>query len=186
MKNKTYDLTETELRKIACLCQQEQGTIPGIRAEASLMANLLETTPIYAKTFGSNIYDFVRNSKWFSRAAYWMDYGSASSAAVEAVRDVLVRGNRFFPGDFVNEHDCFSDIREARNDGKLIDKRDRSSYIQDKTVIKNTYGSVYTFYAFPDAHTDPFGYTSSARRWNFEKTQTAEQSADFILVEVVE
>ena len=82
MNNKTYDLTETELLKIARLCQQEQGSLPGIRAEASLMANILETTPAYSRVYGSDIYSFARNSRWFSRAAHWMDSGSASSAAV--------------------------------------------------------------------------------------------------------
>lgn len=186
MGNKTYDLTETELLKIARLCQQEQGSLPGIRAEASLMANLLETTPAYSRVYGSDIYSFARNSRWFSRAAHWMDSGSATPAAVAAVRDVLVFGHRFFPGNFVNEHDCFRDIKEARNDGKLIIKNDRSAYVRDKTVIKNVYGSVYTFYAFPDGYTDPFGYTDSTRRWEFERTQTAEKSADYILVEVSE
>lgn len=184
MTHKKYSLTEERLLKIARLCQQEQGTIPGIRAEASLMANLLEITPAYAKEYGDDIYGFARNSDWFSRAAYWMDFGSASSAAVEAVRDVLISGNRFFPGNFINEHDCFADIKEARNDSKLIDKRDRAAYIRDKTVIKNTYGSVYTFYTFPDQHTDPFGYTDSSRRWAPDPEETAEESADYVLVEV--
>ncbi len=182
---KTYNLSEDKIRQIARLCVQEQGTIKGVRAEASLMANLLETNSGYKKKYGDDIYSFARYGKWFSKAAHWMDNGSASEAAVEAVRDVLVRGNRFFPGNFVDEHDCFSDIAWARTDGKLIDKRERSAYVQDKTVIKNTYGSVYTFYAFPDGHTDPFGYTSSARRWEFEKTQTVEESADYVLVEVM-
>lgn len=40
---KRYNLTETQLKKIARLCVQEQGSVEGAKAEASLMANLLET-----------------------------------------------------------------------------------------------------------------------------------------------
>lgn len=176
---KTYNLSDDKIKQIARLCVQEQGTIKGVRAEVSLMANLLETNSAYRKKYGEDLYSFVRYGKWFSRAAHWMDNGSASSAAVAAVRDVLVNGNRFFPGNFVDEHDCLSDISEVRTDGKLIDKRDRTAYTRDKTVIKNVYGSTYTFWCFPDAHSDPFGYTDSKRRW------AAELVDDYVLVEVM-
>lgn len=180
----TYNLTDEQIKKIARLCTQEQGTLPGIRAEASLAANLLETNKTYARKYGADVYSFMRSSGWFAKAAYWMDFGSASTSAIEAVRDVLVNGNRFFPGNFIDEHDCFSDIVSAKNFGETINRRDRSAYIQDVTVVKNRFGSTYTFYCFPDEYTDPFGYTSQERRAAADVPK--EEPKDYVLVEVEE
>ena len=38
---KKYKLTQVQLQGLANLCVQEQGSLDGARAEASLMANLL-------------------------------------------------------------------------------------------------------------------------------------------------
>ena len=46
-----YNLTETQLLHIARLCQQEQGTVTGAKAEASLMANQLETSASRQKKY---------------------------------------------------------------------------------------------------------------------------------------
>ena len=160
MAFKTYQLTETQLKKLARLCVQEQGSINGVRAEASLMANLLETNTTRQKkwgTDGNGLYNMVRNCGWFYNASYFMDHGTANSKQIEAVRDVLVNGNRALP-QYVDEHDCFSDIRSIST-GSI---RNRSDYIKDQTVIKNKMGSTYTFHCFPDKGSDPFGYTQSA------------------------
>lgn len=154
---KKYELSEDKLIKIAKLCVQEQGTIKGIKAEASLAANILETNTYYAKRFGNDIYSFMRYSGWFSNASYYMDNGEATKEQIEAINDVLVFANRSLP-QYVDEHDCFSDIISVSNYGKPFDKRDRSKYIKDVTIITNKYGSIYTFYCFPDVKADPFGY----------------------------
>lgn len=153
---KTYNLTDSQILQIARLCVQEQGSLDGVKAEASIMANLLELH--YQKKYGDDIYSFVRNSGWFSKAAYWMDNGSAGSASVSAVIDVLCNGNRVLP-TYIDEHDCKSDIVTATNNGVPIDKYDNSKYIPHVTRIKNRYGSWYTFYCFPASGSDPFGYT---------------------------
>ena len=158
-----YDLTQNELEKIARLCYQEQGTILGIKAEASLAANILETNSRYKKEFGDNIYLFMRNSEWFSRASYFMDNGTATKEMIEAVRDVLVNGNRTLP-QFVNEHDCFSDILYVSNNGVNFDKRDRTQYKRDITKITSKWCSYY-FWEFPAPNSDPFGYTSKEARY---------------------
>lgn len=160
MSFKKYNLTETQLKKLARLCVQEQGSINGVKAEASLMANLLETNATRQKkwgTDGNGLYNMVRESGWFYRAAYYMDNGSAGAKYVEAVRDVLCNGNRTLP-QYVDEHDCFSDIKSIST-GSI---RNRADYIKDQTVIKNKMGSTYTFHCFPDKGSDPFGYTQSA------------------------
>jgi len=156
-----YNLSESQLVKIARLCVQEQGNIDGCKAEASLMANLLETSPSRQRKYGTDadgLYNWVRNGGWFSRAAYWMDYGSASAKAISAVQDVLVNGNRTLP-QYVDEHDCIIPDIISISTGNKSNKAD---YIKGKTVIKNRYGSTYTFYCFPAPGCDPFGYTAEA------------------------
>ena len=132
----------------------------GIKAEASQMANLLETNATRQKKWGTDgnaLYNMVRESGWYYRAAWFMDNGSCTSKQIEAVRDVLCNGNRTLP-QYVDEHDCFSDIRSIST-GAV---RNRADYVKDTTVIKNKMGSTYTFHCFPDKTSDPFGYTSSA------------------------
>lgn len=158
-----YNLTSAQIHGLANLCKQEQGTIAGAKAEACLIANILEEQAYYRNKYGTDIYNFARNSGWFSRAAYWMDHGSASTYYDDAIKDVLCNGNRTLPV-FVDEHDAFSDITSATNNGRAISIRDRSAYIQDVTLIKNRYGSKYTFWCFPTATSDPFGYTNTALR----------------------
>ena len=87
--HKYTDMTDSMILKIARLCNQEQGNLNGVRAEASLMANQLETDPARLKKYGltaSGLYSWVRNGKWFAKAAYYMDNGTASAAQIEAVQ----------------------------------------------------------------------------------------------------
>ena len=152
-----YNLTPIQLLHIARLCQQEQGTVAGAMAEASLMANQLETSPTRQQKYGTGapgLYAWVRNGGWFARAAYWMENGACSDEVFEGVRDVLCDGKRTLPV-FVDEHDCLSDIVSISTG--LV--RDKTAYIPGKTIVKNVYGSTWTFWCFPDGHSDPFGYT---------------------------
>ena len=160
---KYTDLTDSQLRGIASLCKQEQGTLKGAAAEASLMANLFELRGSSYGQGGSGLYTYVRNSGWFANAASFMDSGNASSDYINVVRNVLVEGKRTIPG-YIDEHDCFTDIASATNNGAGISVSDRSQYQSHVTKINNVYGSAYTFYCFPDTNSDPFGYTSEANR----------------------
>lgn len=148
-----YSLTSDQLRGLANLCYQEQGSVAGAKAEASLIANRFE---LFGAKY-SDIYNYARSSGWFSKAGYWMDNGSAPSSVVEGVRDVLVNGNRTLP-IYIDEHDCLSDIRSIST-GSV---RERGDYIPNETIVKNAYGSTWTFYAFPATGSDPFGYTAEA------------------------
>ena len=151
-----YDLTSEEIAGLANLALQEQGSIDGACAELSLMANLYEQQSKY-----KTLYEYVRNSGWFSRAAHWMDNGNAGSTYRLYTRYVLCEGLRTLP-KHINEHDCFSDI-ERINTGAV---RDRSAYQRDETVVENSLGSTYTFYCFPAEKSDPFGYIRKGERMN--------------------
>lgn len=158
-----YDLTEEQLKGIASQAYHEQGTPKGAAAEASLMANRFE---LYGSSYGSGadgLYNYVRESGWFAHSKKNMDSYDAPEAVVEAVRDVLVNGKRTLPG-YIDEHDLVNDLTSVTTDGKAINKSDRDAYEANKTIIKNKYGSTYTFYSFPDTNSDPFGYTSEDNR----------------------
>lgn len=173
-----YPLTDEQLVKIARLCQQEQGTVTGAKAEASLMANQLETSTARLKKYGTGadgLYNWVRNGGWFARAAHWMDNGKVSDSVLAGVKDVLVNGNRTLPL-YVDEHDCLSDITSIST-GSV---RDRSAYKQGKTVVRNCHGSTWTFWCFPDSTSDPFGYTEAAyKAANGGGEKKEEKSSEF-------
>lgn len=161
----SYSLTDSQLRGIARLCQQEQGTVVGAMAEATLMANRFEKYGRAAianyGTGGTGLYNYVKYSGWFANASYWMGQtGSLNESVYVAVRDVLVNGNRTLP-DYIDEHDYIGDIAEVSNNGIAFNPSDRSKYISGVTRIANKMGSTYTFYCFPDNTSDPFGYTSN-------------------------
>ena len=149
MNYRKYDLTSDEIAGLANLALQEQGSIDGACAELSLMANLFEQQSKY-----KSLYEYVRKSGWFYRAAHYMDNGNAGAVYQLYTKYVLCEGLRTLPAH-INEHDCFSDIKSIST-GTV---RNRSDYIRDKTVIKNRLGSTYTFYCFPTTGSDPFGYT---------------------------
>lgn len=154
-----YALTSSQLLGITRLCYQEQGSLAGAAAEASLMANLLELyhTGSYGTT-GTSLYNYVRNGKWFARAAHFMDAGKLPSNAddyISVIRQVLVEGKRTLPL-YIDEHDCWSDIRSIT--GTASD----GTCISGKTQITNKFSSVYTFYSYPADGSDPFGYTQGA------------------------
>lgn len=159
---KKYDLSADKLKKIANLCQQEQGTAKGAAAEASLMVNRYE---LYGSRY-SDVYDYARNSGWFARAASVMDSGSSSDDVVTAVTAVIKQGYRTLP-QYVDEHDCYSDLSSVSNNGQTFDVNDTSKYKQYITKIHNKYGSTYTFFSRPDTNSDPFGYINAKYRNKF-------------------
>lgn len=167
-----YNLTESQLRGIAMVCQKEQGSVKGAMAEASLMANRFE---LYGSSYGSDgegLFNYVANSGWFasgSTAVY--NTSKLRDDILAGVKEVLVLGRRTL--DFyVDEHDCIDcgssfDIYKIIVNGTTITDRDglknHNNYKKDKTIIYNVHTAVYTFYSFPDTNSDPFGYTNQAK-----------------------
>ena len=177
--SKYPDLTDEQIRRITAKCISEQGaTVAGVQAEASLLVNRFE---LYgAKKYGSGstgMVDYLSKSGWFSSRTSG-DFSAVTTELTDAVKQVLVNGNRTL-ALYVDEHDCIvcnkdkycqggfkGDICAISINGNknssLSKIKDRGSYIKNKTVIYNLYGSVYTFYSFPTANGDPFGYTATA------------------------
>lgn len=156
----TYDLNDREIKGLANIVGHEQPKGAGQYAEASLMANLTDITGNKTKS------DLIAKatSGWFKDGkARYNNPSAATDSAIQAVKDVIIDGYRTLPR-YVDEHDCYSDIRSATNDGKAISIRNRKSYIPHKTRVENKMNSTYTFYEFPDGingGSDPFGYTTT-------------------------
>ena len=153
----TYDMSMEQLEGIASLCQQEQYTLEGSAAEASLMANRYE---LYGQNY-SSLYSYIKNNGWFANADYYMNNTSnLQKDVLEIVRQVLIEGKRTLPR-YIDSHDCLSDISMI-NTG---DADCQIDYEKDETKIYNVYGSNYYFYDFPGT-SDPFGYTSVENKNN--------------------
>lgn len=152
-------MTDAEIRCIARLCWQEQGSVEGAAAEASLASNRYRMQ----RNLGQydNLYEYMRYSGWWANAAKYMDSGFCPDDAEEAVRQAVL-GLPTLPL-YIDEHDCFIDIEALDVGGERIQTeegiQDHKNYIRDKTIIYNKYGAVYTFYCFPGENSDPFGYT---------------------------
>lgn len=149
-------MTDREIICIANLCYQEQGSVVGAAAEATLAINRYRA---YGAKYDS-LYEYMRYSGWWAKAIQWMDEGTCPDSAREAVENVI-NGMPTLP-EYIDEHDCLSDIsylevNETEYNGLRV--YDKSLYVKDVTKIHNKYGAEYTFYCFPIEGADPFGYT---------------------------
>lgn len=183
-----YSLTNTQIKGLANICYREQGSnLNGVRACASHMCNYYE---LYGKKKFSSVYDCTISSGWYGTAAFNAPYvngNAASQTIIDAVKDVINNGNRFFP-QYIDEYDCISDISSATNNGIAINKNDRHQYKKDITKIKNVYGSSWTFYCFPDGadgYCDPFGYINKPAGSTTEKTTSVSTAASTIAEKAV-
>ena len=177
----SYNLSDRELRGLCSVAKSEQGSIEGAKAEASLMANLYELLSTRSSYYGNGLYNYVRNGGWFSNSKSKMDNPNCPDAYLNAVRDVLVNGNRTLPF-YINQHDCMScnrytncssgkkgDICSLENNGTNYTSssyiENRNNYIKDVTKVYTIYmgGDFWVFYKFPASNSDPFGYTNSAK-----------------------
>lgn len=159
---KRYNLSDSKIRELANVFYLEQGNVPGVAACASHACNYLEKWQ--SKKY-KDPYECVLYSGWWSNETsvrQRMATNKATQAMIDATKDVIVNGNRTLPS-YVDEYDWINDIVSATNNGKAINMQDRSQYKSSVTVVKNKYGSTWTFYCFPDGANgvnDPFGYIS--------------------------
>lgn len=175
----TYNLNTKQIQGIANILVHEQGTLAGMMAEASLMANLTDIKGDDRATTENLIAMAVGG--WFAHGQKRYDQGTTNEKAIRAVKAVLINGKRTVPR-YINEHDCLSDIVKVSNNAKQFNKSDRSKYKRGTTVIHNKYGGKYVFYDFPGGAgtgVDPFGYTSESMRkkWG-EECYTVDQALD--------
>ena len=161
---KKYNVTDKQLTDIAKVCQREQGTPLGAAAEAELMIN-----KYVLSGYKGSLYDYLFHSSarnwWHPIKKGLYPNTNLKSSVKEAVRKVVVEGQRTLPG-YINEHDWIGDIKYIENNGKSLSKNNRNNYIKDVTHVHTIYyssGSYWVFYSFPDKKSDPFGYTLDAK-----------------------
>lgn len=160
---KRYNLSDSQIRQLANVFYLEQGNVTGVKACASHACNYLEKWQSKKYT---NPYDCVLYSGWWGKESSVrerMNKNGASQAMIDDTRDVICNANRTLPS-YIDEYDWINDIISAKNYGtEITNKQDRSQYKSGVTVVKNRYGSTWTFYCFPDGVNginDPFGYIS--------------------------
>lgn len=139
-KGKTYSLTDSQKQKIAAMVYGEySGDLVGMKAVASQMANLYEYQQIYGNSCGNRtFYNYITSGdgcKWY--ATYNATYSSSKSLALQAVEDVLIKGNRTLPL-YINEFDMFP--------GDIKDPLSADSYIQGQTQIRGKWGGSGVFW----------------------------------------
>ena len=160
--NTKYELTEEQLKKLAYVCEREQGEGEmGVKFEASLMCNLFEYKNSIQNNKWKDVCDYVLHSGWFASRST----GSSSNnqQVIEWVRDVICNGNRVCPQCIV-EHDWINDLTKLYGPGSLSDK---SSFVSNETEFDNKYGGHWIFWGYPGGDTtrDPFGYTEASLKW---------------------
>lgn len=170
-KGKQYNLSDDEILGLARVIVSENScNMTAVKNVASIMANQHESNANYKN---KTIVDYVRNSGWYGSAApYTNSSVSVSAEQIEAVKDVLINGNRTIPPEVV-EYDCLGDIKWIENDGvKKYNNNpggcngtalnDKSLYVPGKTKIHNVYTSTFIFYGWaggPESDCgDAFGY----------------------------
>ncbi len=172
-KGEQYTLTDEEIAGFARAAENENScNINAIKSELSLMANLYEKKG----SSYSSIAKYVTDGGWFSGgtvAAFKNSSKTPKSEYIDAVKEVLVNGNRVLPPE-IDEHDCVGDLEWVEVNGEKhygsnpggcrgTGLGDKSLYVSGKTVIHNKYGSTYTFYQWAGGKDstcgDPFGYT---------------------------
>lgn len=164
---KYTDMTDEQLFDLLDVATHENGgSLNAIKTELSIMANLFEKNGGNRPKNASGFVDYIKTGGWFAgkNAAMIGDgkHDNHPQEYIDAANDIYINGNRTLPVE-VDEHDWVGDLSSVTNNGQEIDKNDHSQYQRGVTIIKNIYGSTYTFWAFADDETksgDPFGYTS--------------------------
>ena len=156
----TYNLTDDQIRGLANVFISEEGHAEAaIKAAASHLLNRFERYPINGLT---DPYNYLIHAGWWGSVALNQgringSHGTANTSEIDWVSEVIRQGKRNIPL-YIDEYDMFpGDIASATNNGVAINKSDRSQYIKDVTIVRNVYGSTYTFYGFP-GNADIFGY----------------------------
>ena len=183
-----YKLTQDQLRNIAIVCKSEDSSLAGAKAVACVFANRWETRNMLKKDY-KNICQYIISSDLRSDIKHIFSNTSGSGILsriasevkstakainvdtnlLNGIKDVLVNGKRTMPL-FIDEFNSFDEIRSIKN-GQKVEKsvKDRSSYVQDKTIITNNKGTNYRFWSFPSAGSGPFGYTNDGLRQEWDQ-----------------
>lgn len=180
-RGEQYSLSEEDMKALARAAMNENNcNLTAFKNELSLMANLYERGNRREKY--PTLIDYIRDGGWFADSTVRaLDNTSRNvpDDRLQAVKDVLVDGNRTLPPQIV-EHDCLGDLDwievngvkyEGINAGNCKGDKNtqvfnKSLYLTNTTKIHNKYGATYIFYTWAGggeacSGEDPFGYYPS-------------------------
>lgn len=160
-----YNLTEEQLKYLAYICYRNKGTLESVAAEASLMANLFELKGNGYGSGAEGLYNYVKNSGWFSGAKEGNT--TDNQDVISVVKTVLVDGKRTLP-KYIDEMDNIIDLKSITvNDLKFLSKTNLNypnNFVPYKTLVENQFGNSYYFYNL--LNNTIYGYTNEDNKSN--------------------
>lgn len=100
-----YNLTETQIKLVAHRVQKENcGSVIGCKAEATQIVNLYESKKPNEPHTTENFWNWFRTTGWYATPFSGLSASQAKERGINAVRDVVVNGNRILPPKVVG-HD---------------------------------------------------------------------------------
>ena len=153
----------------AVLGKAEQGSPEGAEAELSLLLNLYESRhPDAVNPSIQEVAQWATDCGWFAHAA--RRWETTAGPEYVAVAHSVLAGNRIMP-PFILEHDCLEDLAYIETNGIKYSPYQKDKYVSGVTVcyqapVHEHNGRKFgfrkpvhwTFYCFPTAKSDPFGY----------------------------
>lgn len=153
----------------AVLGKAEQGSPEGAAAELSLLLNLFESRhPDAVNPSIQEVAQWATDCGWFAHAS--RRWETAAGPEYVAVAHSVLSGNRVMP-PFILEHDCVEDLAYIETNGIRYSPYQKDKYVSGVTVCYQAtvhehngrkFGfkkpTHWTFYSFPTAKSDPFGY----------------------------
>jgi len=169
-----YELNDTQLSQLARVFSSALTSEMGVKAVASMAANVLEIESEMKNKYGNDIYKFVMFSDFFKTKT-----GTASDVNKQAVKSVLVDGDRVLPL-FVDRFHYIKSVKRVSNNDQEFNATDKSFYMQDTTIIEVDSKNKFKFWCFPDDSDFAFGYTNEGLRlqWNMYLDHGTTQFAD--------
>ncbi len=153
-KYKKYTLSNSELEGIANVLTHIDGSENDIKTYASLIANQFEKD----KRGKSSIVEYVKSIGLVSDASNLFNNSTGvSSAATQAVKEVLVEGKRTLP-EYVDSAVRLQDVAKATLGNNEIIVSDPNAYAKDDSKVTTTNGATFTFYKFNSSNSVIFGY----------------------------
>ena len=161
-----FMLTEGQARGIAAMAAHANGaSVTALKTQVSQMANRFDK---YGSKYGdgaAGLIDYVKSDGWYDAAigaAYDENY-QATADYIDAVKDVLIEGNRTIPPQIVRQATAGAAGLTAENEGSAIDLNNRSEFKVGVTEIEETARTPnkWMFYQWADPNGqqgDLFGY----------------------------
>lgn len=163
-----YSLTETQIKLVAHRVQKENcGSAIGCRAEATQIVNLYESKKPNEPHTTENFWNWFRTTGWYATPFSGLSASQAKEKGINAVRDVVVNGNRILPPKVVG-HDTLefnypgykyniTGFYDANGNRQSLTKSNVDQLIPGKTKLTRRNASDKTFWCIIRYENNKFG-----------------------------